>query len=243
MDWLIKKARVITDMHQIHAVAAHSTIKEMRYTMIKLEQPWRECFRLAWESFRKGSIPIGAVVTDQTGRIVGTGRSQQFESSGNSGEIYRHKLSHAELNALLQFSQFDHPDIHKYTLYATVEPCPLCFGALVMSNVRALKFASRDRYAGSTNLVGGNAYIQSKNIMIEGPFEGLEYFQTILNTVFELKNSPNPDRLLDCWKKDCPDGVKAGMNYYKTGMIDKWIEANTGVEEIFDNVMMSYKSL
>lgn len=202
-----------------------------------LERPWQECFRLAWESFRKGSVPIGAVVIDHNWHIVGTGRSLKHESLGKPGEIYRHKLSHAELNALLQFSEFDHPDIRRYTLYTSLEPCPLCFGALVMSNVRSLKFASRDRWAGSTNLNGANAYIQSKNITIEGPVHPLEYFQTILNTAFELKNNRNPDRLLAAWKNDCPEGVDSGVKHYRSGLFEKWIEANTGIEEVFESVM------
>lgn len=203
----------------------------------KLERPWQECFRLAWESFRNGSIPIGAVVANQNGEIVAAGRSLQFENSGEPGEIFRHKLSHAELNALLKFSEFDHPDIRKYTLYTTVEPCPLCFGALVMSHVRALKFAARDRIAGSVSLAESNDYIRSKGIKINGPFQELEKFQMVLNTVVELKRNPNPQRFLTAWEKDCPAGVELGIQHHQSGLFDKFLETGAGIEEVFQTVM------
>lgn len=208
----------------------------------KLERPWQQCFRLAWESFRNGSIPIGAVVVNQNDEIIATGRSLQYENSGEPGEIYRHKLSHAELNALLKFSEFDHPDIRKYTLYTTVEPCPLCLGALVMSNVRALKYAARDRYAGSVCLAESSDYIRSKNISMEGPFHELEEFQMILNTVYELKRNLCSERLLDAWKLDCPAAVKLGTEYSKSGLFDQFLKTGADIEEVFDAVMQPAKS-
>ena len=66
------------------------------------------------------------MIVDDHGTIISGGRSLLYENEGDSGEIFRHKLSHAEMNALLKVSEFDHPNIRKYTLYTTTEPCPLC---------------------------------------------------------------------------------------------------------------------
>jgi len=209
----------------------------------ELERPWQKCFQLAWESFRNGSIPIGAVVVNHKGEIISEGRSLQYESTGEPGEIYRHKLSHAELNALLKFSEFDHPNIRKYTLYTTLEPCPLCFGALVMSHVRSLKYAARDRIAGSVCLAESSDYLRSKNISIEGPFHELEEFQMILNTVYELKRNLCSERLLDAWKLDCPAAVKLGTDYYQCGLFDQFLKTGAGIEEVFDAVMQPAKSI
>lgn len=89
-----------------------------------------------------GSVPIGAALADEDGNVIAQGRSMQFEKQGTHGQVVWSKLSHAELNALLQVSAHDHPNIRSYTLYTTMEPCPLCTGALVMSNVRNVCYAA-----------------------------------------------------------------------------------------------------
>ena len=50
-----------------------------------------------------------------------------------------------------------------------MEPCPLCFGALYMSGIRNLRYAARDPYAGSTNLLGATPYLSRKEIDIRHP--------------------------------------------------------------------------
>ena len=158
-----------------------------------LDKPWQVCFELGWKSFTKGSIPIGAVVVNESVEIISQGRSMQYENEGETGYIFRHKLSHAELNALLQFSEFDHPNIRKYTLYTTTEPCPLCFGALVMANIRNLKFV--DRYAGVIDLNNAEQVYIWKEIKIEGPFPDLKS-QTTIQTAYDLIKNIS---LRNCW--------------------------------------------
>lgn len=205
-----------------------------------LDKPWQECFRLGWESFKKGSIPIGAVVIDEYGQVVAAGRNMQHEKVGGVGEITRHKLSHAELNALLKVSEFDHPNIRQYTLYSSTEPCPLCFGALVLSNVRSLKFAARDRFAGGTNLNAANDYLRSKNTVVVGPFAELERYQITLHTVYELhtahesKRGCGADRILAAWKSDCPSAVEAGIRLYNDGIVRQLAEGNCDASVVFD---------
>lgn len=202
-----------------------------------IEKPWQECFKLGWESYRRGSIPIGAVVVNEKGEVIASGRSLQYEDTGNQGEIYRHKLSHAELNALIKVSEFDHPNIRKYTLYTTTEPCPLCFGALVMANVRILKFASRDRFAGSSNLCNASEYIKSKNIKICGPYDELEKYQTALHTAYELKRNYGAERLLNAWRIDCPSAVDAGIELFNSGILENLKEKNANIQEVFETCL------
>src|SRR5205823_5355576 len=47
----------------------------------RLDGPWREAFRLAWEAFGAGTIPIGAVVVDEKGTVVARGRNRVFETA------------------------------------------------------------------------------------------------------------------------------------------------------------------
>ncbi|HOJ11531.1 MAG TPA: nucleoside deaminase [Clostridiales bacterium] len=199
-------------------------------------KPWQVCFELGWKSFVKGSIPIGAVVVNETGEIISQGRSLQYEKEGENGYVFHHKLSHAELNALLQVSEFDHPNIRNYTLYTTTEPCPLCFGALVMANVRNLKFAARDRYAGSTDLNNISRYISSKNIKIEGPFSELEKVQITIQTTYELIRNDGAARLLNVMKVDCPNSVELGVKLFEEKTLQKLRDKKMAVSEVFNHI-------
>lgn len=201
-----------------------------------LDKPWQVCFELGWKSFTKGSIPIGAVVVNESVEIISQGRSMQYENEGESGYIFRHKLSHAELNALLQFSEFDHPNIRKYTLYTTTEPCPLCFGALVMANIRNLKFAARDRYAGGTDLNNANRYISGKKIKIEGPFPGLEKVQITIQTAYDLIKNYIAEKLLNSMREICPDSVELGIRLYKDRIIHKLVDKEAAASEVFNYI-------
>jgi tRNA(adenine34) deaminase len=203
-----------------------------------IEKPWQECFKLGFESFKKGSIPIGAVVINEKGDIIATGRSLQYEDSGDIGEIYRHKLSHAELNALLKFSEFDHPNIRQYTLYTTTEPCPLCIGALVMSNIRNIKFVARDRFAGSTDICNKSKYIKSKNIKIDGPYSELEKYQIALHTAYELKRNYNSVKLLNAWGIDCPSAVDAGIKLFQSNILETLISKEASIKEVFETCLL-----
>lgn len=185
-----------------------------------LPAPWRAAFEQAWDAYCHGSIPIGAVLADADGNVIAAGRSRQYEKDGPSGQIAWSKLSHAELNTLLQVSAHDHQNIRGCTLYTTMEPCPLCFGALVMSNVRNLRFAARDAWAGSTNLVKANSYIASKPIRIFGPDERLEILSTALNTEYFLRNSAmHCGAVVDAWERDCPAGVRLGRQWLEDGTL------------------------
>ncbi len=134
-----------------------------------------------------------------------------YETQGAAGEIVRHKLSHAELNALLKVSEFN----WKFSLYTTTEPCPLCFSAMVMANIRNLKFAARDRFAGGAELNKKSKYIASKKINITGPVKDLEKIQITIHTVNELIRGGKSEKLLNAWKKDSREAVECGIKLFK----------------------------
>ncbi len=94
-----------------------------------LSKAWQTAFSAGWESFKNGSVPIGAVICDENGGIICTGRNRMNEiTNGNS------KIAHAETDCLLQLDTRKYPDLRSYTLYACMEPCPMCMGTIVMSN-------------------------------------------------------------------------------------------------------------
>ncbi|MCX7772618.1 MAG: nucleoside deaminase [Clostridia bacterium] len=198
-----------------------------------LDLGWQESFKLAWEAYCMGSIPIGAAIVDDLGKVVGTGRSMQFEKDGPAGQIYGHKLSHAETHALLKVNAFEHPNIRQYILYTTMEPCPLCFGASLMAQLRHIRFAALDGVAGSCSLNDKSEFIAGKAIKIEGPFDVLADYAIAVQTVFEIGRNYGTERLLEAWAKDHPKGVSLGRKLFETGALDVLKQNGAGVEEVY----------
>jgi tRNA(adenine34) deaminase len=88
-----------------------------------------------------GEVPIGAVVVHD-GRIVGRGR--------NARETRRDPTAHAEVLALQEAARtLQRWRLTGTTVYATLEPCPMCAGALVNARVDRLVYAVPDPKAGA----------------------------------------------------------------------------------------------
>lgn len=49
-----------------------------------LDRPWQEAFKLAWDSYKKGTIPIGCVIVNKTGQIISKGQNQIFDKTSGS---------------------------------------------------------------------------------------------------------------------------------------------------------------
>src|SRR5438105_1014959 len=94
----------------------------------RLEAPWRVAVEEAWAAYAAGTVPVGAVLVDPTGRVVSRGRNRIFDA-GAPGQIAGSRLAHAEVNALLGLAGSS-ADPRVLVLYTTAEPCPLCVGAL-----------------------------------------------------------------------------------------------------------------
>src|ERR671938_105499 len=89
-----------------------------------------------------GEVPIGAVVVAD-GRVVGRGR--------NARETRRDPTAHAEVLALQEAARaLGRWRLSGATVYATLEPCPMCAGALVNARVDRLVYAVEDPKAGAT---------------------------------------------------------------------------------------------
>ena len=91
----------------------------------------------------EGEVPIGAVVVAD-GRIVGRGR--------NARERLRDPTAHAEILALQEASRaLGRWRLSGATMYATLEPCPMCAGALVNARIDRLVYAVADPKAGAVD--------------------------------------------------------------------------------------------
>ena len=105
-----------------------------------------DAFVLAEEAAAEGEIPVGAVIVDREGRIIGRGRNRR-----ESGD----PLGHAELYAIREASvAIGDWRLEGTTMFVTLEPCAMCAGALVNARVERLVFAAHDPKAGFCGSLG-----------------------------------------------------------------------------------------
>lgn len=89
-----------------------------------------------------GEVPIGAVLVDGEGEIVSTGY--------NLREMEHDATAHAEMVAIRSACEkLGRWRLTGLTLYVTIEPCPMCAGAIVMSRVDRVVYGSTDSRAGA----------------------------------------------------------------------------------------------
>ncbi|GFP76800.1 nucleoside deaminase [Clostridium fungisolvens] len=202
-----------------------------------LNYAWQEAFALAWESFKKNTIPIGAVIVDESGKIISKGRNRIFDTSSNN-PLAGTGMAHAETTAMLTLKREEHLNIKKYTLYTTMEPCPMCFGAMVMVGIRNIKYAARDGYAGATELNDKMEYIKSKNMNFSRENEELEAFQICLQSAYEYKTQHSvPQAVLDSWSEYCSNGVLLAKELDEDEYFQNALSVCKPIGEIYDEVI------
>lgn len=101
----------------------------------------RRAVELAREAEESGEVPVGCVLV-AGGEIIGQGRNSPIEMIDPT--------AHAEMLALRQGAlALGNYRLSDATLYCTLEPCPMCAGALVAARIRTLVFGARDlRFGG-----------------------------------------------------------------------------------------------
>ncbi len=101
----------------------------------------QEAIELARKALDAEDVPVGALVVYQ-GRVIGRGYNQR--------EKLQDPTAHAEMLALTAAAEYiGHWRLENCTLYATLEPCPMCAGALVQARVSRLVFGASDDKAGA----------------------------------------------------------------------------------------------
>ncbi len=201
-----------------------------------MEKGFRVAFETAWQAYISGTTPIGACVLNEQEEVVAIGKNQIHCTADGNNLIAMHQLAHAEANAILQLSEESipnrHPNIRKYTLYAVMEPCPFCFGAIVMGSIRNVKFAARDGYAGATAINSSLEYIKSKKISVEGPVIDLEIIQLAMQSCYELEHHPSARRLIEIWRTYCPVGISIGERMYQDGVFRQFADNGKSFEAV-----------
>ena len=95
--------------------------------------------RQAWQ---RGEVPIGALVVDKGNRILAVAGNRREESGDPS--------AHAEILALRQAAKrFGDWRLYGCRLYVTLEPCPMCTGAILQARIKAVVYGASDPKAGA----------------------------------------------------------------------------------------------
>ncbi|MFO1019157.1 MAG: tRNA adenosine(34) deaminase TadA [Planctomycetales bacterium] len=101
----------------------------------------RQALNQARRAFDEGEVPIGAIIVHE-GRIIGEGYNQR--------ETLHDPTAHAEMLALTQAAESLRSwRLLDCTLYVTLEPCPMCAGAIVQARIPRLIYGTRDPKAGA----------------------------------------------------------------------------------------------
>lgn len=103
----------------------------------------KEALTLARMAYDEGDIPVGAVITSPEGKIIGRGRNRR--------RIEFDPTAHAEIVALREAALYMKSwNLNGCTLYVTLEPCPMCAGALVQSRITRLVYGCTDDKGGAS---------------------------------------------------------------------------------------------
>lgn len=128
------------------ALSREEEVRLSRIDRSRDEYFMREALAEAEKAHQAGEVPVGAVVVDKEGRIIGRGHNLVVAGHDPSG--------HAEIIALRNASQ----NIKNYRLdncaiYVTLEPCPMCSGAIIGARLARLVYGAKDQKAGAAESV------------------------------------------------------------------------------------------
>jgi tRNA(adenine34) deaminase len=121
-------------------------LEEVSQTAATADELWmEEALRCAQRALEAGEVPVGAVVVCED-RIVGRGENRNIADSDPT--------AHAEVVALRAASAtVGNHRLVDCELFATIEPCPMCAGALVHARVKRLVYGADDPKAGAVHSV------------------------------------------------------------------------------------------
>ncbi len=109
--------------------------------MPQRENYMREALILAREAAAAGEVPVGCVIV-RNGQIVGRGRNRREEKHATA--------SHAEMEAIAQANEvLGTWRLDECELYVTLEPCPMCAGAILNARIRRVWYGARDAAMGA----------------------------------------------------------------------------------------------
>ena len=105
----------------------------------------RQALELAREAALAGEVPVGCVIVHD-GRVIGAGRNRREEKQA--------VFSHAEMEAMAQANEaLGSWRLEECTLYVTLEPCPMCAGAIINARIPRVVWGANDEKCGACGSV------------------------------------------------------------------------------------------
>lgn len=118
-----------------------------------------KAFMLAEQAYEEKEVPVGALIV-KDGHIIGKGYNQT--------ERLKDATAHAEMVAIsAACANLENKYLEGCTLYVTLEPCPMCAGALVWSKIDRIVFGATDPKAGACGSVFNLATNNKLNHQVE----------------------------------------------------------------------------
>ncbi len=106
----------------------------------------QQALLLAKEATNHGDVPVGAIIIDEKGAVIGRGKNERVKNND--------PLAHAEIMAIKDAaSKLSNWRFDQLTLIATLEPCAMCAGAIAQSRFKRLVFGSFDERAGAAGSI------------------------------------------------------------------------------------------
>lgn len=111
-----------------------------------MEKYMREALELAREAADKGEVPVGCVVFTASGEIIGRGRNRREEAPDAT--------AHAEVEAIRQAcAALGTWNLSGCGIAVTLEPCPMCAGAIINSRLSPVIYGAKEPNSGSVGSV------------------------------------------------------------------------------------------
>ena len=110
--------------------------------VLRDEEYMEKALELAQKAASRGEIPVGALVVDKDGKIIGEGFNRREELQSPT--------AHAEVLAIEQAAKtLGSRRLSGCTLYVTLEPCPMCAGAVMNAGLKRLVYGAFDEKNGA----------------------------------------------------------------------------------------------
>lgn len=110
--------------------------------MLLDEEMMLKALELARKAFDAGEVPVGAIIIDEHGTIIGEGFNQR--------ETKKTPLAHAEIIAIEKAAEITGKwRLSDCTIYVTLEPCPMCAGAIMNARIKRLVYGAFDEKGGA----------------------------------------------------------------------------------------------
>ena len=146
------------------------------------EKYMKEALKEAKKAYEKLEVPVGAVIV-KDGKIIARAYNQKEEKKDTT--------MHAEINAIKKASKkLDAWRLNGCEMYVTLEPCPMCAGAIINSRLKKVYIGSMDEKNGACGSVNNilEDYSQNYKVESENGIKRNECEEILKNFFKELRN-------------------------------------------------------